>query len=184
MITTFGIIIFLVFLALTIGRMQELTFSANKTVTTSGMVAGILILVGLANPIDRNSYGYRQVVENPISGKTWVQFNQGWYIKGPFSTTTAYPNVVTIIYTDEEHQPKGAVSSLNTPLSIRFSDAAPAVARATVKWRLPNGEKEMLLVHQDNRSASKLTETVLSKFTGECLQYAAQIMELKNGSLS
>jgi len=142
------------------------------------LVIGLVVILGLFfQPIGHNSYGFREVVENPLTGSTWVQFDQGIYVKGFGSTTTSYPNVVTVVYADEDHHPKADVSSLNPSLEVRFSDAAKAQAEATVKWRLSNKEDEMLLTHQDNRNSAKLTETVLEKYTGECLNYAAQLME-------
>lgn len=151
-------------------------FSKTKAIIIAIAVIGVILLIA-GNPIEKNSYGFRQAVENPISGDTWIQFNQGWYWKGPFSTATTYPNVVTVVYADEDHWPTAEVSSLNPSLEVRFSDAAKAQAEATVKWRLSDNEEKMLLTHQDNRTPEKLTATVLEKFTGECLNYAAQLME-------
>jgi regulator of protease activity HflC (stomatin/prohibitin superfamily) len=138
---------------------------------------GVLVfLLGIANPIGHNTYGYRQVVENPITGNTTVQFEQGWYIKGFFANTTTYPDVNTVMYSDKEIDAED-ISSMNPSLEIRFSDAAKAQAEATIKFRLPNSAEEMLLIHRDNRNSAKLVETVLEKFAGECINYAAQLME-------
>ena len=135
-----------------------------------------VLMIGISNPIGHNTYGYRQVVENPITGNTTVQFDQGWYVKGFFSNTTTYPDVNTIMYSDKEIDAED-ISSMNPSIEVRFSDAAKAQAEATVKFRLPSNEKDMLLIHRDNRNSSKLVETVLEKFSGECLNYAAQLME-------
>lgn len=139
-------------------------------------VAIVLFAFGIANPIGHNTYGYRQVVENPITGNTSVQFDQGWYIKGFFSKTTTYPDVNTVMYTEADEVDED-ISSLNGPMEIRFSDAAQAQAQATIKFRLPGNQDNMLLIHRDNRNSNKLVETVLEKFAGECLNYAAQLME-------
>jgi len=136
-----------------------------------------LILLSYSNPIGKNNYSYRQVVENPLTGSTWVQFNQGFYLKGFFSTHTTYPDAITVVYSRPENTPEGEVSSLNLPVEIRFSDAAKADSEATVKWRLSNNEAQMLLTHKDNRNAQKLTQTMLEPFTSECLGFAAQLME-------
>ena len=142
------------------------------------LIGGLFLFVaGVANPVERNSYGYRQVVENPINGKTWTQFDQGWYMKGFFSKATTYPNVITIVYATEENHPIETVSYLGLPVEIRFSDAAKATAEATVKWRLPDTNEKMLLVHQDNRSSQHLAETILEPYTSECLGFAAQLIE-------
>ena len=103
----------------------------------------ILILTVIFNPFGKNDYGYRQVVENPLSGSTWVQFDQGIYFKGFASKTTTYPNVLTVIYAKESNEPDERVSSLNTPVEIRFSDAAKATSEATVKWRLSDNQEKM-----------------------------------------
>lgn len=141
------------------------------------VIAILLLTFNWSNPIGRNAYSYRQVVENPLTGATWVQFEQGIYFKGFWSKTTTYPDAVTVIYSRRDNGPTEQVSSLNPPVEIRFSDAAKADSEATVKWRLSNNEMEMLLTHKDNRSSQHLTETMLEPYTSECLGFAAQLME-------
>jgi len=135
----------------------------------------IAMLFGVANPIAYNSYGYRTAVENPITSNTWVQFNQGWYIKGPFSDTYVYPNVITNMYSAEEIEEE--ITSFSGPFEIRFNDATRAEASATVRWRLPNDEVDMLKIHAEYHNPGKLASTTLNKYTRECLKYAAQLME-------
>lgn len=152
----------------------------NKTIMKPiwvALVGVLLILLSIAFPFARNSYGYRQTVEDPIFKKTWVQFEQGMYWKGFFSSTTTYPNVITIVYADSTREHTNDVSFLGSTVEIRFSDAAKAEAEATVKWRLPNTTDKMLLIHQDNRSAQHLAETILEPYTSECLSFAAQLIE-------
>jgi len=182
MITTIGILILLVSLALwgygkVLKSERKPVFVSSKLSLTGVFVGIILIFLSFSNPIDRNSYGFRQVVENPISGETWTQFNQGWYFKGFFATTTTYPDVITIVYADENNQPNESVSYLGVPVQIRFSDAAKADAQATVKWRMPGTNDKMLLVHRDNRNSQHLAETILEPYTSECLGFAAQLIE-------
>lgn len=153
------------------------SFSSLKTIITFSILGFVFILFAFANPIDRNRYGFRQVVENPITGETWTRFNQGWYWKGLFSETTTYPNVITIVYAKPQNHPEDDVTYLGPPVEIRFSDAAKADAEATVKWRLPNTNEKMLLVHQDNRTAKHLSETILEPYTSESLGFAAQLIE-------
>ena len=154
-----------------------LRLTSLKTCISLIVVGFLLIFIAIANPIDRNSYGYRQVVENPITGETWTQFDQGWYWKGLFSKSTTYSNVITIVYATKENEPEEEVSYLGPPVEIRFSDAAKAQAEATVKWRLPSTNDKMLLVHQDNRNGQHLAETILEPYTSECLGFAAQLIE-------
>ena len=141
------------------------------------IIGVFFILLSISNPVGKNSYSYRQVVENPLTGSTWVQFKQGFYFKGFFSNHITYPDAITVVYSKPENIPTDGVSSLNLPVEIRFSDAAKAESEATVKWRLSNNEDEMLLTHKDNRTAEKLTQTMLEPFTSECLGFAAQLME-------
>jgi len=140
------------------------------------IIVGLLVFIlGAINPIGRNSYGYRQVVEDPTTGNTWVQFNQGWYYKGFFSKAYQYPNVLTVMFTDEAMTEE--ITSLDSSFLIRFNDATRADAQATVRWRLPNDELSMLEIHKEYHSATKLATTTLTKYTRECLRYSAQLME-------
>jgi hypothetical protein len=179
MITFIGIL--LLFAAITLSIIKAVKSDFNYPPILKPIItfptAIIILLLGISNPIGHNSYGYRQVVENPITGNTSVQFEQGWYVKGFFSSTTTYPDVNTIMYANLEGSGDEDISSLNPPIQIRFSDAAQASAEATIKFRLPASQDNMLLIHRDNRTSAKLVETVLEKFSGECLNYAAQLME-------
>lgn len=156
--------------------MIELTGKQIKIAIAAIVLLGLIIKF---NPITSNDSGYRQVVENKITGNTWVQFEQGIYIKGPGSKITTYPDVLTVKYSkkyaDEDNNED--ISSLNAPVDIRFSDAADADAEATVKFRLPATEQEMLLLHRDNRNYKKLTQTILEPYADECLNFSAQLME-------
>lgn len=140
----------------------------------------LMLFFSVVNPIGRNSFGYRQVVEDPTSGKTWVQFDQGWYFKGFFSKTYEYPNVLTVMFTDGEMEEE--ITALDSSFVIRFNDATKAEAEATVRWRLPDDDASMLEIHKEYHSPTKLAATTLTKYTRECLRYSAQLME-STGSL-
>ncbi len=137
-------------------------------------VVGIMTLIMMVvfNPLGYNYLGYRQVVESPLGTKR-VVYGNGYYWKFPGSTTTTYPNLVTVAYTNEK-----AEATVNQPMmAIRFLDATTASAEVFVKYALPNAENLMLKCHEDFRNVNHLAETGLAPYTRECLKYSAQLME-------
>jgi hypothetical protein len=153
------------------------TFFAMKNLrkVSLGVVGLLLLMVALwVNPFTINDSGYRTHVQT-VAGKEWVRFEPGIFWSGFFSKTAKYPDVITVIFTDETINSE--VTSLNAPIHVRFNDATKAVARATVRWRLPGAEIDMVRIHKEYRSPKKLAETTLTTYTDECLRYAAQLME-------
>ncbi|MEM6633190.1 MAG: SPFH domain-containing protein [Bacteroidota bacterium] len=140
------------------------------------IVAGIflLLLLSAVNPFVINNSGYRTHVQT-LTGNEWVRFEPGYFWAGFFSKTTEYPDVITVVFTDESV--KSEITSKNPPIQVRFNDATKAIARSTVRWRLPGTQTEMIRIHKEYRSAKKLAETTLTTYTDECLRYAAQLME-------
>ena len=137
-------------------------------------VVGIMTLIMMVvfNPLGYNYLGYRQVVESPLGTKR-VVYGNGYYWKFPGSTTTTYPNLVTVAYTNEKTE-----ATVNQPMmEIRFLDATTATAEVFVKYALPNAENLMLKCHEDFRNVDHLAETGLAPYTRECLKYSAQLME-------
>ena len=109
-------------------------------------VVGIMTLIMMVvfNPLGYNYLGYRQVVESPLGTKR-VVYGNGYYWKFPGSTTTTYPNLVTVAYTNEKTE-----ATVNQPMmEIRFLDATTATAEVFVKYALPNAENLMLKCHED-----------------------------------
>ena len=145
---------------------------------TKGMIISAAIIFScviiLFSSVKNNDSGFRTHVQTP-SGHEYVRFEPGWFFVVPFSKTTEYPNVITTMYTDDEDVV--GVTALEQPFEIRFNDATKSQASATVRWRLPNSEEDMILVHKEYGSPEKLAQTTLSKYSRECLKYAAQLME-------
>lgn len=133
-----------------------------------------LLLLLWINPFSINDSGYRTHVQT-ISGKEWIRFEPGVFWAGIFSKTTEYPDVITVIFSDE--QINSEVTSMNAPIRVRFNDATKARARSTVRWRLPGNQPDMILIHKEYKSPRKLAETTLTTYTDECLRYSAQLME-------
>lgn len=150
-------------------------FNNKKKAIAYGAGALALIFVfSLLNPFAVNDSGYMTHVQT-ISGKEWVRFEPGLYWAGILSKRTEYPNVVTVVFTNEPFQSK--ITSINSLIRIRFNDATKAEATATVRWRMPRKESDMIKIHKEYGSAKKLAETTLTTYTDECLRYSAQLME-------
>lgn len=131
-----------------------------------------IILLILINPFGYNNMGYREVVEAP-TGNKYVIFNNGIYWKYPGSKITTYPNVVTISHRGE--RTGSTVDSKVIP--IRFNDATEASAQTVVRFRLPNLEDEMLLLHEEYINKEYLALKGLAPYTIECLKNSAQLMD-------
>lgn len=140
------------------------------------VVIAIILIISFTNmnPFSINDSGYRTHVQR-LGGEEFVKFEPGLYYAGFFAKRMEYPDVVTIMYSTVE--PKEDVTSWNNPFEIRFSDATKADAQATVRWRLPTNDKDMIHIHKEYRGVERLSETALNKYTRECLKYAAQLME-------
>ncbi len=136
-----------------------------------GAVA-IFMLLLLLNPFGYNDLGYRQVVETP-TGNKYVVFGNGAYFKFPGSKVTTYPNVITIA-----NRGSKTGSTVDGPLiPIRFNDATKAEAQTVVRFRLPNKEEDMLLIHREYVNKEYLALKGLQPFTIECLKNSAQLMD-------
>jgi len=136
----------------------------------------VMSFMSSVNPFARNESGYRTFVQT-VTGNEWIRFKPGIYYKGFFSKTTAYPDVITVMFSKTAPEGSYSITSLNDPINIRFNDATRAEAEATVRWRLPKDETSMVHIHKEYRNSTKLAETTLKLYTIECLKYSAQIME-------
>lgn len=135
-----------------------------------GFLAIIVLLI--VNPFGYNNMGYREVVEAP-TGNKYVVFNNGVYLKYPGSRITTYPNVITISHRGE--RTGGTVDGNLIP--IRFNDATEASAQTVVRFRLPDIEDEMLLLHEEYINKEYLSLKGLAPYTIECLKNSAQLMD-------
>lgn len=143
-------------------------------IRTAIIVFFVVLVAGFLNPIKRNHAGERTHVER-LTGKEFIRFKPGLYVAGIRARITRYPNVITVIFTDDKL--KEPVTAQSPPFEIRFNDATKAEAECTVRYRLPNNEEDMISIHHEYRSPEKLAETTLTRFTRECLKYSAQLME-------
>ncbi len=149
----------------------------NKTLKLIAYGVGVFLLLIVMiklNPTAVNDSGYRTHVQT-VTGDEWVRFEPGFYWSGFFSKGTEYPDVISVVFTDRKIESE--ITSKNGRINIRFNDATKATANATVRWRLPGIESEMIKIHKEYKSPAKLAETTLTTYTDECLRYAAQLME-------
>jgi len=145
----------------------------NRKIILWGVTAFVLLIVLLAvNPFGYNDLGYREVVETP-TGKKYVIFDNGIYLKFPGSKISTYPNVVTISHRGEN---TGATVDGNL-IPIRFNDATEARAQTVVRFRLPEREADMLQLHSEYINKEYLALKGLQPYTIECLKNSAQLMD-------
>ena len=148
----------------------------NKKKLIIYVVIGLIAIsiFSVLNPFAINDSGYMTHVQT-INGTEWVRDEPGLYWAGILSKRTEYPNVVTVVFTNDKVQSK--ITSINPVIRIRFNDATKAEATATVRWRMPRKSEDMIKIHKEYGSAKKLAETTLTTYTDECLRYSAQLME-------
>ena len=144
----------------------------SKFLASAILLLGATILVLLVNPFGYNDLGYREVVETP-TGKKYVIFNNGVYLKFPGSKISTYPNVLTISHRGEK---TGSTVEGNLIL-IRFNDATEARAQTVVRFRMPDIEADMLQLHSEYVNGEYLALKGLQPYTIECLKNSAQLMD-------
>lgn len=131
-----------------------------------------ILLLSMMNPFGYNDLGYREVVETP-TGKKYVIFNNGVYVKFPGSKITTYPNVLTI-----SHRGEATGSTVEGNLiPIRFNDATEAYAQTVVRFRMPETNEDMLVLHSEYVNKEYLALKGLQPYTIECLKNSAQLMD-------
>lgn len=177
------IIIFILLIAFTLGSfclyfIKEKLEKNLLTIYTNRfrfLLATVLVFILVyVNPFVYNSTGYRTFAETAF-GIQKVVFKSGYSFVGFLITDTEiYPNVITTSFSDEE---KTRITFQGKPFPIRFNDATNATAEATVRWRLPDTSRDMLLVHKNYGSSLKLAQSTLSEYSRACLRYSAQLME-------
>lgn len=143
-----------------------------KLAMWGGIVLMTLLLLLAINPFGFNEMGYRQVVETP-TGNKYVVFNNGVYTKFPGSKATTYPNVITI-----SHRGSNTGSTVDgISIPVRFNDATEATAQTVVRFRLPDVEEDMLMIHMEYVSKDYLALKGLQPYTIECLKNSTQLMD-------
>ncbi len=156
-----------VYLSDTIGSWTRFSFTF--------IILGIFMLfANKLNPYSLNNAGNRQVVQS-IWGDLSVRFEPGFYFSGFLSTVTTYPNNVTIQVGPDTKRSKEADywSDSNTGT---FAEGDQAKMGHTVKWDLPNTEKEMIDLHTTYSTMNNLASTTLMQYQRETASYSCQRM--------
>ena len=145
---------------------------SNRLLAYGGLFLLIFFMLLMLNPFGYNDLGYREVVETP-TGKKYVIYTNGVYLKFPGSKITTYPNVLTISNRGDD-----TGSTVNGKyIPIRFNDATKADAQTVVRFRLPDVEKDMILLHSEYINKEYLAIKGLQPYTIECLKNSAQLMD-------
>lgn len=157
---------------------EQLVWILGKLKIPGIVFASLLIFLAIfGNPFGVARAGENYVIESK-TGKIFVHPSNkpGWYFKGFFHPkVTPYPEVITLVWTASEL--KEDVTYKGGPLNIRFNDATQAIAEATVRWRMPTADENIIAIHREFHSSDKLAESMLSRYSAECLRFAAQTME-------
>ena len=144
----------------------------TKFLATGIALLGALILMLVVNPFGYNDLGYREVVETP-TGKKYIIYNNGVYLKFPGSKISTYPNVITVSHRGE----KTGSTVEGSSILVRFNDATEARAQTVVRFRLPDVEADMLQLHSEYVNGEYLALKGLQPYTIECLKNSAQLMD-------
>lgn len=145
----------------------------KKLVATLGGLL-LLILMVVLNPISKNTAGDRQVVQT-VGGDLWIRWKSGYYWSGFKSTVTTWPNNVTVQSGLENK--KSEEADYWTPFHTgTFAEGDQADLGHTVKWDLPNTDKEMLELHTTYNNIKNLMSTTLSLYQKETATYSTQRM--------
>lgn len=136
----------------------------------------IVVVFLIVNPFSWNDAGNRTVVER-TNGEQIVQFAPGIFYAGFFAKEKAWPNQISVTYTEEV--PKLALEDNGIEVGhimIRFSDATTANVKGITQFILPGSIEEMILIHNTHRTPQSLVVKRLAPYTKECLQSSAQLM--------
>lgn len=149
-----------------------------KNLIIKGAIAlGVLVLFLFINPFSYNDPTERTVVTTQ-GGSQRVVFTPGMYWSGFFSKEVAWPNQISVSYSDSV--PHKATMEDNTIeiglVNVRFNDATTAKVKGITQYILPSTEKEMLEIHNAHRTPEALVMRRLSPYTQECLQSSAQLL--------
>jgi hypothetical protein len=160
--------------------MDENFFSRYKRVIIGGVGLVVLLIVfAFINPFSYNDATERTVVTR-ANGQQFVQFKAGVFYSGFFSREQAWPNQISVSYTDTAFD--GSLSIHDNTIEIgiirdvRFNDATTASMSGITQFILPMDAKSMLDIHNAHKTPEALVQRRLAPYTVECLKSSAQLM--------
>lgn len=160
--------------------MEESFFTRyKKVIVVAVTLAVLLILFVFMNPWSYNDATERTVVTR-ANGKQFVQFKAGIFYSGFFSHEQAWPNQISVSYTDTAFDGKLSIHDNTIEIGIirdvRFNDATTASMSGITQFILPLDEKAMLQIHNAHKTPEALVQRRLAPYTVECLKSSAQLM--------
>lgn len=158
-------------------RFKNLKFSfPMQTIKVLLLTIVIVVVFLLVNPFSWNDAGNRTVVER-TNGEQIVQFAPGIFYAGFFAKEKAWPNQISVTYTEELAKLDLEDNGIEVGhIMIRFSDATTANVKGITQFILPGSVEEMILIHNTHRTPQSLVVKRLAPYTKECLQSSAQLM--------
>lgn len=136
----------------------------------------LLTFMAIAWPFSTNDAGERQVVQH-LDGELNVRFDPGWYFAGFFSKVTTWPNNFTIQVSRKKNKSADTdLWMLSDSKDGTFSEGDNAELEHTVKWDLPNNEKQMLDLHQTYNNVNNLMSTTLLSYQKKMASFSSQRM--------
>lgn len=138
----------------------------------------LIVLFITSNPISYNDPTERTVVTQ-MNGHQFVQFKPGVFYAGFWSKEIQWPNQISVSYTDPKFDGEINIQDNTSEIglvTVRFNDATEAQISGITQYLLPNGEREMLDIHNAHRTPEALVQRRLSPYTKECLQSSAQLL--------
>lgn len=160
--------------------MEENFFEKYKKVLVVGtLIAVSLIVFAFINPWSYNDATERTVVTR-ASGKQFVQFKAGIFYSGFFSREQAWPNQISVSYTDTSFDGNLSIHDNTIEIGIirdvRFNDATTASMSGITQFILPVDERSMLDIHNAHKTPEALVQRRLAPYTVECLKSSGQLM--------
>lgn len=159
--------------------MEDFFGKYKKVIIGGVLLVTALILFSIINPFSYNDATERTVVTR-ASGKQFVQFKPGIFYSGFFSHEQAWPNQISVSYTDTAFD--GGLSIHDNTIEIgiirdvRFNDATTASMSGITQFILPIDAKSMLEIHNAHKTPEALVQRRLAPYTVECLKSSAQLM--------
>jgi len=126
----------------------------------TGLGVGAAAIIGL-NSYHTTDLGYNYVVQSTLFGDTRVISEVGIHLKVPFFTRiTEYKQVATVGFGEKVG---GEFTRNLAPVGVTFADTYNGEIPATFRFRLPRGDQQMILLHEEFRGFENLVDSLLVK---------------------
>jgi len=159
--------------------MEQNPKSYRKVIIAGAVLALFLITFAFMNPFSYNDATERTVVTR-ANGSQFVQFKPGIFFSGFFSKEQAWPNQISVSYTDTAFDGDLSINDNTIEIGVikdvRFNDATTATMSGITQFILPMDQKSMLEIHNAHKTPEALVQRRLAPYTVECLKSSGQLM--------